>query len=615
MIDESDDGSLGDLSIENYTVDLAQLARRESGKIGLLGFDTKGGQGWEEEAAHLDNGDGNDDADDLLAKYEVDLGPLGEKLSGLAVDDRQEERDEVASDADGPEDFTLNMGAWMRGTKRTIKEHDVPSDSDEQLKTYKDRENHEDTLALLDDESMLEPISTSTPAPKPGYGETIAVQNVQADQRPSFARGTTELLQDQAAEEVFQKISALQAEVEQMREAEERRRTAYERLQEENRVSRERQDHPPSASQDLAVTRAEAERERMASEEKIETLEAGLKASHAAVRQLRQRMVEDEQMQNTRVEGLKEDIERLRSDIDAKTLEIADLAQDAETQNEIIAHRDQLIARLTTDTELNGRELEYAQQEAKESRRISESVQVENEGLLSQQSQQHEEIAATNAALQSKATELQAAHDIIASLTVGSEHEPLDDRNNEATISESSHQIILNAVKQEHASALSALNQKFARQLQLFKQDRDAQALKHAAELAKARETPPAPAAIETELRSAIRALSSKLEKAHAAARTTRNELESANSELEQARQAAVVVRKDNDLVNEALEIRFAAAVEGREREWRRRIAVVFRERELMGRALMVGWGREEIGVAAKGDDSGQAYRYRYVKR
>ena len=615
MDDESDDGSLGNLSIENYTIDLAQLARRESGKIGVLGFDIKGGQGWEEEAAKSKDRDDDDEGDDTLAKYEVDLGPLGEKLSGLAVDGRQEERDEVASEADGPEDFTLNMGAWMRGMKQLVKEHDLPSDLNEQRKTDVERENHEDTLALLDDESILEPISTSTPAPKPPYGEEIAEQNLQGDQRPSIARGTTELLQDQAAEEVFQKISALQAEVEQMREAEERRRAAYKRLQAENRELRERQDNLPPASQDLVITRAEAERKRMASEERIETLEAGLKASHAAVRQLRQEMVEDEQMQNIRIEGLKEGMERLRADIDAKTLEVADLEQDAETQNEIIAHRDQLIARLTTDTELIREELERAQEEAKESRRISESVQEENEGLLSQQSQQNEEIAAAKAALQSRAMELQAAHDMIASLNAGPELESLSDREPEAMISESSHQAILDAVKQEHASALSALNQKFARQLQLFKQDRDTQASKHAAELAKAKETLPAPAAMETELRSAIRVLSSKLEKSNAATRTTQGELEAAQVELGQARRAAEMVRKDNDLVNQALETRFAEAVESREREWRRRVAVLFRERELMGKALMVGWGKEEVGAAVKGSDGGQGYRYRYKNR
>ncbi len=112
---------------------------------------------------------------------------------------------------------------------------------------------------------------------------------------------------------------------------------------------------------------------------------------------------------------------------------------------------------------------------------------------------------------------------------------------------------------------------------------------------------------MENELRSAIRVLNSKLEKANAA-------LIASEAEAEEARQAAEDAQKTNAIVNAELEARFAEAVEDREREWRRRVQLLFREREKMGKALMWGWGREEEG--AKGSmDREQPYRYRFMTK
>ena len=616
MDDESDDGSLGDLSMENYTIDLADLARRGSGKIGLVRDEE--GDGQQEEDSGVGGANADNGKDDFLAGYDVDLGPLGDKPSSVVVEDQQEECDEVASEADGPEDFTLNMGAWMKGMKQMVKQRDVPSDLDEQQQKREVESAAVDaTFGLAVEESIVEPLGTSTPAPKSALQSHEDAKDVKAHaaQRPFPVRGVTEVLQDQAAEEVFQRISALQAEVEEMRGAEERRRSAYERLKEENLAVKKSSQNLKGTSKELAGVKAEAERERMASEERIGTLEAGLRASHGTVQRLRQEMTEDAQMQNTKIEGLNEDLNRLRAKLDTGRAQIADMEQDANTQDDIVKHRDQLIARLTTDAQVTRTELEYAKQEARESRKLAESVQEENDRHTRYQIQQAEELTIAEAALQSKAIELQTAQATIAGLrdTFG-EVRPSDEQT-AGIIDESSRRVALEALKQEHAGALSALNQKFARQLQLFKRDRDTQAAKHAAELAEAKKIPPPNTAMETELRSAIRVLSSKLEKANAAVRAAKVEAETAQDEIEQARQAAKVMKRDNEIVNQALEGRFREAVEAREREWRRRVGVLFRERDIMGKALMAGWGREEVGLDAIGEKGEQAYRYRFVKR
>lgn len=662
--EDSDDGPFGDFSMENYTIDLAVLARRESGRIGRMVADEQNEEefdGGEGQGLNDANGDGQLEEEEgerdhegkvveqcrILEDYEIDLGGLGDKPSSVVVEDRQEEREEVASEADGPEDFTLNMEAWMRENGKAVKAGDVPSDLDEQRSGLK----HELQDATLDfgheDESILDPLEISTPFTKNNDVDHVEAQEeAHADKRPLFIRGETELQQNQAAEEVFERISALQAEVEEMRKAEEKRRSAYQRLTQENALLRKDQarlgflegDNSKLRKQnadlqakiqerklDFAATASamgspspgeslEVEQHFIASDEKIQTLEAGLKASHSMVRKLREEMGEDDAIHRVKVEGLKEDLERIHAEIDVKNGQIADFEQDADTQTEIVKHRDQLIARLTTDAQVAHTELERVQQEARESRRIAQSIEEENDRLTTHNRQQTEDMAATEDALQGKVREIQTAHATIAALQDTLQGAVVYDEN-VSSPEKVSHEAALDALKQAHSTTVTSLNQKFARQLQLFKQDRDTQASKHAAELAKAKEKPSPNTAMETELRSAIRVLSSKLEKANNAAREGKSELEKTQADLQDARQAIEATKRDNELTNAELDARFTKTMNAREREWRRRVALLFRERATMGKALMAGWGREDVGKGVRGDDRGQAYRYRFVAR
>ncbi|MCJ1316042.1 hypothetical protein MMC15_001362 [Xylographa vitiligo] len=119
-----------------------------------------------------------------------------------------------------------------------------------------------------------------------------------------------------------------------------------------------------------------------------------------------------------------------------------------------------------------------------------------------------------------------------------------------------------------------------------------------------------------TELRSAIRVLSSKL-------KTAQDELLRAQEDVHHLRREADDQKReqrerdqDQEVVNRALEEQFADAVETREREWRRRIRVVLRDREVMGKALLHGWGKEEVGVREREDgEKGMGYRYRFVQK
>ncbi len=332
--------------MENYTIDLAQLGRKE--KVAPpVGFEQafQGNQRTDEhqprdtEELPDENEQGEaegDEEEDLLGDYTIDLGGLGDKPSSMVVGDLEKERDEVDSEDEGPEDFTLNMEKWMRGGEKwkkgqrdkTIDEGDEASD-DPQDYTQEVRVDQG-----LPEESVFEPIGTSTPAPLKNHA--IIEEGVQEEaklQAPPLSRMNTEMLQDQAAEEVFERISALQAEVERMRVEDEERRLAYQEVEQENEFLRndrveeierhqaekdslrrqhsQLRDHwkeqirlkeqeltasttPNVASlrakfepavQELATVKADAESSRIAADDRIKALEIQLQAARDEVKE------------------------------------------------------------------------------------------------------------------------------------------------------------------------------------------------------------------------------------------------------------------------------------------------------------------------------------------
>lgn len=127
------------------------------------------------------------------------------------------------------------------------------------------------------------------------------------------------------------------------------------------------------------------------------------------------------------------------------------------------------------------------------------------------------------------------------------------------------------------------------------------------------------------ELNKSVRNLQSKYSSALANLQATRLAL----GETEKALSAERARKSDNNAVGsrqfkqtneklkQELEGEFQATIDEREKEWRRRMAVMFEEREKMEKALLWAWGREELGDNAvkvgEGGDLKQGYRYRYV--
>ena len=119
-----------------------------------------------------------------------------------------------------------------------------------------------------------------------------------------------------------------------------------------------------------------------------------------------------------------------------------------------------------------------------------------------------------------------------------------------------------------------------------------------------------------TELRSAVRVLSSKLKSAQVELLKAQEDIRQLRQEAEEQKGVQREREQDHEAVNRALEEQFADVVEKREREWRRRMRGVLRDREMMGKVLLHGWGKEEVGEREREDgEKGMGYRYRFLKK
>lgn len=699
--------------MENYTIDLAQL-----GKTGRaappVGFE-QAFQGNHRTDEHMpreaeDLPDGNepgdavdDEGEDLLGDYTIDLGGLGDKPSSMVVGDLEKERDEVGSEDEGPEDFTVNMEKWMRGGENWKKEQrdEALDEGDEANEDPQDYTQEVRVDQGLPEESVFEPLGTSTPAPLKNHA--IIEEGVKEEARlqaPPMSRMNTETLQNQAAEEVFERISALQAEVERMRVEDEERRLAYQEVEQENEFLRsdrvelqerhgaeqallkkqhsEIRDHwkeqlrlkeqevtapntPKVASlrakfepaiQELATLKANAEFRRIAADDRINALEAQLHAAREESKQ-HQDAEASRNAADERIKALEEQLPAARDETrryqnqiasiqEANAATVKELSADLEIKNnevalerkesihrgneaasltESIEQKDQDLRTLNSELKAMKMELNHAHEQLAETRRIVETVEDENDRLVQQNDRQAQDIGDLEERMNS--------HDVNEA-----NPEPITDKSGFhgveiSNVDEAAHKFALEKIEQ-HESTLSSLKATHAKEIQTLRsailkagegmQKREARLTNaHSKELASLNQriatlqnqqtesSNPADASIENELRSAIRVLNAKLERANAAVIASK-------AEAEEARQAAEDAQNTNAIVNAELEARFAEAVEAREREWRRRVQLLFREREKMGKALMWGWGREEEG--AKGAmDREQLYRYRFVTK
>ena len=689
-----------------------------------------------------------------MDEFSFDLAKLGEKPSGLTIGDGKRVVEEMASEDDGPEDFTLNMEKWMRGKeiwrKKTREDVDKGSGDDENGPEHgtsipddpahgqDDKEDakrqgsvDEDELEYEGgDESEFLPLSTSTPAPSQLKGlvnnqETREEVETPKNHAPPLSRLNTEAKHERAAEEVFDRISALQEEVESMRiqdenlystsQAQKREHKQLQedyndleiQLQKERKIAEDWQAKQARANEEVAALMEAAQHDaeskiellRAKSEQQTKELESvqseaeeSKKAAEVKIAAL-ERQCEISQNENTRYRNAAENVEaatslllkQLRSELETSRSETAfEQKRFAATKEEHAAALERLriesqtsVSTVKADAAMLRIELGQAQEQLTETRRIVTLVEDENDRLTQENDLQAADISELRMAANHKDNELQAAMSNTNKLNVElgrlrSEKEdiaPQNDDQDSLDQLKSQYQHTLLETQQKHSQELATLRstllkaaegmrKREARLLKTHREEVDSlkqeiatltQRLKAAGATQHLVEKDGEQRGKTDELRKAIRLLSQQLSGTKAELTSTQSSLTSTQETLTAAQKAAEAARADlaaahekldtNASINQTLESHFCTTFSAREAEWRQRIALLFRElkklgaekeewargkeewrreRAMMGRALMHGWGREEVGVTAeigKMGERGQAYRYLFAKR
>jgi chromosome segregation ATPase len=270
-------------------------------------------------------------------------------------------------------------------------------------------------------------------------------------------------------------------------------------------------------------------------------------------------------------------------------------------------------------------QLSRAHDQAAESQLLIQSIEAENNRLVRNTEELKSRLDKTlnelnrlrteHSEAQETITRLQETQQAQAQAQIQQPSPPSTPHANPNTASlstlEANHKAQITNLKTAHATALSTLRSAHA------DSTRKLRALLSAAE------------ARETELRSLL-----EQEK-----ETHRNSEEEKDAEIQ--RLNSVIASKDETAA--AMDLRIAKSVEKREREWERRVELLLKERERMGKALLWSWGeKEHPTIKAKGSISGsgktaavsgyetnkenvddgkrrhgqgQPYRYKYVKK
>lgn len=679
----------------------------------------------------------NSASDSGMDDFSFDLAKLGEKASGLMIGDGKRVVEGMGSEDEGPEDFTLNMEKWMRGKdsyRKKIGENldkgsghdedgpgrgsDMPEDQapsqngEEHMKRQGSLEEHEAEYQA-EDESEFLPLSTSTPGPSKLRGladmqetreEVEKLGNIHA---PPLSRLNTEAKHDRAAEEVFDRISALQDEVEQMRIEDDIRCSAsraherehkqlqedYEdlkdQLQKEQKTAAEWQAKQAKANEEvmalqeasrrdagskigslrakfeplakeIGIVKSEAEASKRAADAKIAALKEGLQTSQDEnIR--RSNAAEDLQAAtSTTVKQLRSELETCRSEVAFEQKRFAATKEEhATVVGRIRSQGQAALTAAKSEAAMLTIELEHAQEQLTETRRIVTVVEDENDRMTQENDRQAADVSDLKAVANRKDAELQAAiltieklHAELERIKIKKDGHPqqTDDHISHERLN-SQHQAAVEQLQAQHQKSVLEIQSNYSQELKTLRstllkaaegmRKREARFTNlHREEVTSLKEeiktltqrlnaTPPTPASTADptkieQLRTAIRLLSQQLSTtktelastsqslsaAESAAETARQEAHFSREEAAAARHEAAETRALNASVNASLEARFAQVFEAREKEWRRRVDLLFREREKMGKALMVGWGREEVGTVGEGGRQG--YRYLY---
>ncbi|KAL9612694.1 MAG: hypothetical protein Q9167_002730 [Letrouitia subvulpina] len=615
-----------------------------------------------------------------MGDFSIDLAKLGEKSSsGFSLGAAGKRTIEgVPSEDDGPEDFTLRMGEWMRGALPwsrakergeddiNANDHGEETLEPEQEDAIANMEDHTKQgadyglMGSKQDESEFLPLGTSTPI--------HLIKKKHASDVPWLSRHDIEQRLNRASGEDSDRISELQHEVESLRvknekyesmqrsledactqherefhalqnqlhdvksEVQRLRDSEFKASQKKLRLEQELQrecskgsslqSKLTSATQGLETTKLRSEADRQALESKIDSLQRELQI---AQKDNSKQPPEKDSAQNLHIaemNALRSELVACKADMESqKELFHARHQADVSSRENIRSEMDSAVNAAKAAASMYEIELDHAKEQLTETRRVLATVEQENDRLVRENGRQNDRIVEVKNLIDVRTAELKAARSnsrelenelsrVQSSFVGTSSNDRSESPNTEEVRAQYEKEIkTLRSAIFKAGEGMQKREKRLSRahQEEIALLNKQINSLRQQASSPPPQMTDPAdPEGTVAELRTAIRVLNNKLQRANATARSGYQEAAKARQELQEGKNM-------NEQVNKELEAMFAKAMEDREREWRRRIKVVFKDRERIGKALLMAWGREECGKAGEGER--QMYRYKYVNR
>ncbi|KAL9579196.1 MAG: hypothetical protein Q9212_005252, partial [Teloschistes hypoglaucus] len=461
--------------------------------------------------------DSLDGSDFGMEDYSIDLAQLGEKDSSWTLG-KAGERDieRVSSRDDGPEDFTLRLGEWMRGTmpwkKESGSKEEGPREDGKDMAGHAEVAEETEADDNCDDQSSgrkdqdhvdeREYFPTETSAPALGFAP-------RTHRRPSApSRLDTEALQDRAAQEVFDQISVLQMEVERLQlenidHLSVQRSVEHKNLeqQKECRILRTQVDDLRSEAKRLQDSEFKASQRALRLEQelkrdvsKVGSLRAKFEPLSQELDTVKLKAESDKQYADSTINALKAD---LRASKDHAAKSQADLTMQLSTRaaevdavkadmdatktrfenredilKEQLQAKDQAIAAIkeehTKAVTVVSPELEQAREQLSETRRILQNVEDENDLLVQDNERQAEKITNLQQTLEEERLRHLSSIDAqVADLQ--EEIAQMQAQKRADTIPYSEHTAGLEELRQEHATATDALVAKHKKEMNLLR--------------------------------------------------------------------------------------------------------------------------------------------------
>ena len=447
-----------------------------------------------------------DGSDFSMEDYSIDLAKLGERDSSWTIGNvGQRNIERVSSRDDGPEDFTLRLGEWMRGTlpyglgkdqdRPTATAQNAEHPYEDQSGTNAEQQAHERVKSKQPacetmEESAFLPQGTSTP----NSGKQQSSNSRQF--APPFSRMNTEAMQDRAAQEVFDQISALQAETERLRiensdliSAHRSGQHASVQHQKECRILKTQVDDLRSEVKRLQdsefrasqkVLRLEQEMQRDSS--KIGSIRAKFEPLSQELETVKLRAEADKQCADSTINALKSDLKASKdhaakaqadltmahsthdSEVESMKAELDALRTKSQHREDVLKEQlqakegaiDTLKAERAKANPNDGVNVKDLQEQLAQSRRQLQNVEDENELLVSDNERQAEEVNSLQQTLEEeRLNRLSSTDGRVAELE--DEIARMQAQKTIDLISYSDHQSALDELREEHSAAKTKL--------------------------------------------------------------------------------------------------------------------------------------------------------------